>query len=414
MKRGLQGKLVVQGSSPEPFKSFVPHPLPPAPPIEVNPELLDLMEKANLALGRLDGLARLLPDLQLFLYFYVRKEAVLSSQIEGTQSSLSDLLLFESREVPGVPLNDVQEVSSYVAALQFGLKKLRQDFPMSLRLMRDIHRVLLSKGRGESEEPGEFRKSQNWIGGTRPGNAVYVPPPRDEVVPLMGQLEKFYHEQEGLPVLVKAALMHVQFESVHPFLDGNGRLGRLLITLMLVGDGVLVEPLLYLSLYFKQNRATYYDLLQKVRLEGDWEEWLTFFFTAVLETAQQAVNTAHQILKLFARDRDRIEKLGRIRGSCILLHSLLQQRPYLSIPAASKELHLSQPAVTKAMKALEQVGIVEESSGRAWKRVFVYSSYLRIMSEGTERPRQEKQSGDWADGATSGPQDGRQRSKIGL
>jgi Fic family protein len=388
MKRGLQGKLVVQGSSPEPFNSFVPQPLPPAPPIEFNPELLDLMEKANLALGRLDGLARLLPDLQLFLYFYVRKEAVLSSQIEGTQSSLSDLLLFESKQVPGVSLNDVQEVSSYVAALQFGLRKLRQDFPMSLRLMRDIHRVLLSKGRGENKEPGEFRKSQNWIGGTRPGNAVYVPPPRAEVIPLMGQLETFYHQQKGLPVLVKAALMHVQFETIHPFLDGNGRLGRLLITLMLVGEGVLVEPLLYLSLYFKQNRASYYELLEKVRLDGDWEEWLTFFFTAVLETAQQAVSTAHQVLKLFARDRGRIEKLGRIRGSGVLLHNLLQQRPYLSIPAASKELHLSQPAVTKAIKALEQLGIVEESSGRAWKRVFVYSSYLRIMTEGTERPVQ--------------------------
>jgi len=338
MKRGIQGKLVVQGASPEPFESFVPHPLPPEPPIEFSPGLLDLMEKANLALGRLDGLARLLPDLQLFLYFYVRKEAVLSSQIEGTQSSLSDLLLFESKEVPGVPLNDVEEVSSYVAALQFGLNKLRQDFPMSLRLMRDIHRVLLSKGRGENEEPGEFRKSQNWIGGTRPGNAVYVPPPRDEVVPLMGLLEKFYHEQKGLPVLVKAALLHVQFESIHPFLDGNGRLGRLLITLMLVGNAVLVEPLLYLSLYFKQHRAAYYDLLQKVRLEGDWEEWLTFFFTAVLETAQQAVNTAHQVLKVFGRDRSRIDKLGRIRGSAILLHNLLHERPYLSIPAAARRL----------------------------------------------------------------------------
>jgi len=394
MKRGIQGKLAVQGSSPEPFRSFVPHPLPPEPPIEFSPGLLDLMEKATLALGRLDGLARLLPDLQLFLYFYVRKEAVLSSQIEGTQSSLSDLLLYESKEVPGVPLNDVQEVSSYVAALQFGLKKLRQDFPMSLRLMRDIHRVLLSKGRGQNKEPGEFRKSQNWIGGTRPGNAVYVPPPRDEVVPLMGLLEKFYHEQKGLPVLVKAALLHVQFESIHPFLDGNGRLGRLLITLMLVGDGVLVEPLLYLSLYFKQHRAAYYDLLQKVRLEGDWEEWLTFFFTAVLETAQQAVNTAHQVLKLFGRDRARIDKLGRIRGSAILLHNLLQERPYLSIPAASKQLHLSQPAVTKAMKALQQLGIVDESSGRAWKRVFVYSTYLKIMTEGTERPTQEKRGND--------------------
>jgi Fic family protein len=202
----------------------------------------------------------------------------------------------------------------------------------------------------------------------------------------MGQLERFYHEQKGLPVLVKAALLHVQFETIHPFLDGDGRLGRLLITLMLVGNAVLVEPLLYLSLYFKQHRAAYYDLLQKVRLEGDWEEWLTFFFTAVLETAQQAVNTAHQVLKLFGRDRSRIDNLGRIRGSAILLFNLLQERPYLSIPAASKQLHLSQPAVTKAIKALQQLGIVDESSGRAWKRVFVYSNYLKIMTEGTETP----------------------------
>ena len=277
MNRGLQGRLITQGSNPEPFKSFVPKPLPPVPALEFHPDLLDLMEKANLALGRLDGLARLLPDLQLFLYFYVRKEAVLSSQIEGTQSSLSELLLFESKQLTGAPTDDVVEVSNYVSALQFGLKKLKQDFPISSRLIKEMHGVLLAKGRGQNKEPGEFRTSQNWIGGSRPGNAVYVPPPKEEVLPLMGQIETFYHEHKSLPVLVKAALIHVQFETIHPFLDGNGRLGRLLITLMLVADAVLAEPLLYLSLYFKKYRQdiTIYCNGSALRVTGK-NGWLSF------------------------------------------------------------------------------------------------------------------------------------------
>lgn len=344
------------------------------------------MERANLALGRLDGLARLLPDLQLFLYFYLRKEAVLSSQIEGTQSSLSELLLFENDQLSGAPTQDVVEVSNYVSALQYGLKRLRQDLPISIRLMKEIHAVLLAKGKGKEKRPGGFRDSQNWSGGSRPGNAVFVPPPKEEVVSLMGQIETFYHEHKSLPALVKAALIHVQFETVHPFLDGNGRLGRLLITLMLVADGILSEPLLYLSLYFKQNRSTYYDLLQRVRFEGDWEEWLSFFFTAVLETAQQAVTTAHEVLRLFKRDRSRIEGLGRIRGTTILVHELFQRKPYLTISSAAKELNLSQPAVTNAMRALQELKMVRETSGRSWNRIYVYSSYLRIMTEGAEAP----------------------------
>jgi Fic family protein len=386
MKRGLQGKLVQEGPRQEVFKSLIPRPLPPAPPIEFNAELLDLMERANLALGRLDGLARLLPDLQLFLYFYLRKEAVLSSQIEGTQSSLSELLLFENDQLSGAPTQDVVEVSNYVSALQYGLKRLRQDLPISIRLMKEIHAVLLAKGKGKEKRPGGFRDSQNWSGGSRPGNAVFVPPPKEEVVSLMGQIETFYHEHKSLPALVKAALIHVQFETVHPFLDGNGRLGRLLITLMLVADGILSEPLLYLSLYFKQNRSTYYDLLQRVRFEGDWEEWLSFFFTAVLETAQQAVTTAHEVLRLFKRDRSRIEGLGRIRGTTILVHELFQRKPYLTISSAAKELNLSQPAVTNAMRALQELKMVRETSGRSWNRIYVYSSYLRIMTEGAEAP----------------------------
>jgi Fic family protein len=386
MKRGLQGKLVQQGPRQEIFKSLIPKPLPPSPPIEFSAEFLDLMEKANLALGRLDGLARLLPDVQLFLYFYLRKEAVLSSQIEGTQSSLSELLLFESNQLTGVPTDDVVEVSNYVSALQYGLKRLRQDLPISIRLMKEIHAVLLAKGKGKDKRPGEFRDSQNWIGGSRPGNAVFVPAPKEEVVSLMGQIEIFYHEHKSLPALVKAALIHVQFETVHPFLDGNGRLGRLLITLMLVADGVLSEPLLYLSLYFKEHRSSYYDLLQRVRFEGDWEEWLSFFFTAVLETAQQAVSTALEVLRLFKRDRGRIESLGRIRGTTILVHDLFQRKPYLTISSVSRELHLSQPAVTNAMRALQELKMVKETSGRSWNRIYVYSSYLRIMTEGTESP----------------------------
>lgn len=375
-----------QGPRQEVFKSLIPRPLPPAPPIEFSAEFLDLMEKANLALGRLDGLARLLPDLQLFLYFCLRKEAVLSSQIEGTQSSLSELLLFESDQLAGVPGNDVVEVSNYVSALQYGLKRLRQDLPISIRLMKEIHAVLLAKGKGKDKRPGEFRDSQNWMGGSRPGNAVSVPASKEEVVSLMGQIEIFYHEHKSLPVLVKAALIHVQLETVHPFLDGNGRLGRLLITLMLVADGVLSEPLLYLSLYFKQHRSSYYDLLQRLRFEGDWEEWLTFFFTAVLETAQHAVNTAHAVLRLSKRDRSRVDSLGRIRGTTILVHDLFQRKPYLTISSASKELHLSQPAITNAMRALQELKMVKETSGRSWNRIYVYSSYLRIMTEGTEAP----------------------------
>ena len=278
------------------------------------------------------------------------------------------------------------EVSNYVSALQYGLRRLRQDLPISIRLMKEIHAVLLAKGKGSDKRPGEFRDSQNWIGGSRPGNALFVPAPKEEVVSLMGQIETFYHEHKSLPALVKVALIHVQFETIHPFLDGNGRLGRLLITLMLVADGVLSEPLLYLSLYFKQNRSSYYDLLQRVRFEGDWEEWLSFFFTAVLETAQQAVSTAHEVLRLFKRDRSRIEGLGRIRGTTIVVHELFQQKPYLTISFASKELHLSQPAVTNAMRALQELKMVKETSGRSWNRIYVYSNYLRIMTEGTEAP----------------------------
>jgi Fic family protein len=299
MKRSSRlGTYVLKSFKEESFRAYVPRPLPADPPLDLR-YLLPLLEQASQALGRLDGLASILPDPSLFIYLYIRKEAVLSSQIEGTQSSFSDLMLFESAEAPGVPLEDVQEVSNYVAAMNHGLSRLRDGFPISLRLVREIHETLLSRGRGSEKRPGEFRESQNWIGGTRPGNAAFVPPPPEKVIECMGALQEFLHrEPEDLPLLVKTALVHVQFETIHPFLDGNGRVGRLLITFLLCVAGAIREPILYLSLYFKVNRQKYYELLDRVRTHGDWEAWLEFFLTGVRETAQQAADTSREILAL--------------------------------------------------------------------------------------------------------------------
>ena len=281
MKRGLTGRYQTMSTvGGEKCKAFIPNPLPPGPPLKFDPDLNELYEKTLLAIGGLSGMSAMLPDTTLLIYNYVRKEAILSSQIEGTQSSFDELLLYESSYAPGAPVDDVREVINYIRAMEHGIKRLRDDrFPLSLRLIREIHSELLSKGRGADKAPGEFRKSQNWIGGDIPGNAIYVPPPHENITDLMGDLEKFLHNQpQKTPALIKAALAHVQFETIHPFLDGNGRLGRLLIALILFNEGVLPAPLLYLSLYFKTHRQRYYELLQKVRLDGDWEEWLKFFY----------------------------------------------------------------------------------------------------------------------------------------
>jgi len=385
MMRGPQGRHVRRGAAPETYQAFVPNDLPPTPELRLDVRFYDLLEHANRALGRLDGVATLLPDPSLFLYLYVRKEAVLSSQIEGTQSSFSDLLLFESDVVPGVPIDDVQEVSHYVSALNHGLSRLRGGFPLSARLFREIHGVLLAGGRGSDKTPGEFRTSQNWIGGTRPGNALYVPPPEAEVPRLVGALENFIHDQpERTPLLIKAALAHVQFESIHPFQDGNGRLGRLLITFLLCAEEALSEPLLYLSLYFKTRRAEYYELLQRVRTEGDWESWLSFFLTGVKETAEGAASTAKRILDLFARDRARVETLGRAAGSTLRVHESMRKRPFLSIPRAVAELGLSAPTITGALQGLQRLNMVTEVTGRPRNRIFVYNDYLTILNEGTQ------------------------------
>ena len=385
MQSTRQGSYVETAVGGERVRAFLPPPLPPNPRIDIQ-ELLPLLVEAERAVARLDGISSVLPDTGLFLYMYVRKEALLSSQIEGTQSSLSDLLFFEMDAAPGVPLDDVQEVSNYVKAMTHGLKRLRDDdFPLSVRLLREIHGILLSRGRGADQDAGEFRRSQNWIGGTRPGNAEFVPPPPDHVGSCMSDLERFLHEtSSGLTTLIKAGLAHVQFETIHPFLDGNGRLGRLLITLLLCAEGVLRAPLLYLSLYFKTHRQTYYALLQRVREEGAWEEWLEFYLEGVRDTAAQAARTAQRILELFAADRTKIETLGRAASSAVRVHDLIKEDPLLSIPAASSRLKLAQPTVSRAVSQLSRLGVLKEVTGRSRGRVFAYKAYLAILDEGTE------------------------------
>lgn len=387
MKRELQGRYVTISTVGEKAKAFVPAPLPPNPPIDWTPELRSKFDQALLALGRLDSVATLLPDTSLFLYMYVRKEAVLSSMIEGTQSSLSDLLLFELDQEPGVPLDDVREVSNYVAALDHGLRLLAEGLPLSVRLFRQIHGVLMSKGRGSNQSPGEFRRSQNWIGGTRPGNAAFIPPPAEAVPDCMSKLEFFLHDQpEPTPVLLKAALAHVQFETIHPFPDGNGRLGRLLITLLLRDQNVLKVPMLYLSLYFKTHRQFYYELLNGVRMTGDWEAWLDFFADAVIVTATQAVEAAQQILDLSNRDRDKINGLGRAAASTLKVHHLLMEQPIATSGSLVEKTGMTPATVNKALGHLEQLDIVKELTAQKRNRLFSYEGYIGIMNRGTELP----------------------------
>lgn len=370
----------------EQVRAYIPAPLPPTPGLRIDGPLRDRLDAALLALGRLDSVSTLLPDTHLFLYMYVRKEAVLSSQIEGTQSSLSDLLLYEANGSAGVALDDVVEVSSYVAAMEHGLARIREGFPLSNRLIREIHGILLRDGRGADKSPGEFRRSQNWIGGSRPGNARFVPPPPEEVPVCLGALERWLHDEpERTPTLLKAALSHVQFETIHPFLDGNGRVGRLLVTLLFCVEGVLHEPLLYLSLYLKRHRDEYYDLLDRVRTNGDWEAWLGFFANGVRESAEGAVNTAQRLTVLARDDRARIERDGgRAAGTMLRLHQTLLEHPIQSAPQLVARTRLSMPAVNHGLTALEASGIIRELTGRRRNRLYSYATYLQILGEGTE------------------------------
>lgn len=384
VNRDRSGEYVTCSVTGESYQAYIPSPLPPSPPLHME-EIYPLLDQANIAIGRLDGISITVPDPSLFLYMYVRKEAVLSSQIEGTQSTLSDLLMYENEESIGVPEHDVIEVSSYVAAMEHGLKRIQEGFPLCLRLVREMHEILLSKGRGSSKQPGEFRCSQNWLGGTRPGNAKYVPPPPEQVMDLLSSLEKFLHNETGkMPTLIKAALAHVQFESIHPFLDGNGRIGRLLITFILCVDGIMRKPLLYLSLYFKNNRTAYYNNLQHVRETGDWEEWLKFFLQGVIETANQAVATVQLVLKLFTEDRQKIESSSKVSTSILIVHHYLQKTPITDSKKITRNCKISLPTTNKILHHLMDIGIVKEVTGRARNKVYIYQRYLDVLSENLE------------------------------
>ena len=387
MRRESTGTYEVTVGGGETVRAFVPRPLPPVPEVDFREGLRRPLEAATTALGRLDAVTELLPDATLFVYGYVRKEAVLSSQIEGTQSSLADLMLHEAGGVPGALISDVLETSNAVAASNHGVERLRGGFPLSNRLMREMHARLLASGRGKAMMPGEFRRSQNWIGGSRPGNAAFVPPPPTHVQDCMADLERFIHAtDDGLPVLVKAGLAHVQFETIHPFLDGNGRLGRLLITLMLCDAGLLREPLLYLSLYFKRNRSTYYHLLNDIRHTGDWEAWLRFFLEGVRDVAEAAFATARSASETIRDDRSRISRQGRRAGSALRVHQSLIERPIGGIRHLARRTGLSAPTVAAVLRLLEELDVVREITGRRRGKMFTYERYLAVLREGTEEP----------------------------
>lgn len=383
---GRAGNWVKQGTGASSYRAFIPRPLPPEPPVAIDQRLQSLLEVAGLALGRLDGIGRLLAGPDELLYSYVRKEAVLSSQIEGTQSSLADLLLHENSAVPGVSLDDVQEVSNYIGALNRGVKLLEK-LPLSLRLIREVHRVLVTGTRGEGKTPGDFRRSQNWIGGSTPGTAMFVPPPAHEVMSAVGALEKFMHT-DRVPILIKAGLVHAQFETIHPFLDGNGRVGRMLIPLMFVAEGVLERPWLYLSLHFKRHRTRYYELLQRVRTHGAWEEWLVFFLEGVATVADGAVKKIRQLLDLFDHDRRAVAATrgGSIYGRAALQTNLqiyehLRGRVAIRIPETAIACETTKPTVARALQDLEALRIAREVTGRPRNRLYVYQRYLDILNK---------------------------------
>ena len=378
------GTYITKKVATESYRAYVPSQLPPEPPIDVS-SLYPYLEKATLALAELNSIAQIIPNISLFIYMYVRKEALLSSQIEGTQSSFADLMLFEHNQKPNISIDDVEEVSNYVQAINYGLDRLKNNFPLSLRLICEIHAILLSGSRGSNKLPGEFRRSQNWIGGSRPGNALFVPPPVEKLMDCLSDLENFLYEKKSkLPALIRAGIAHVQFETIHPFLDGNGRLGRLLIILLLYQEGLLKEPILYLSLYFKKNRDIYYNLLQQIRLQGTWETWLEFFLEGVTESAKQAVHTAKQINMLFENDLLKIQKLGRSRLSCIEVLEHLKKMPQTSVPLLSKELNITAPTARSALTHMLELGILEEITAKKRDRVYVYRQYLDILDEGAE------------------------------
>ena len=378
MKRDRFGIYIESTTRGETVRAFVPPTLPPIPALAFSVGSQRALDHAMLSLGRLDGAATTMPDADLLLYTFVRKEAVLSSQIEGTRSTLDELLVHEIDAVPGATSDDVREVSRYVDAMNHGLERTAAGFPLSTRLLREMHGLLLADGRGAGKQPGEFRRSQNWIGGTRPGNASFVPPPPTHLIACLTNLEQYLHESAN--PIVKAALAHVQFETIHPFLDGNGRVGRLLITLMLCHDNVLHKPLLYPSLYFKRHRQQYYDELNALRAHGDYERWIDFFTEAIRHSAEVAIETGRRVTQVFSEDRAILRAVPRIAGSLLMIQESLQANPVATVATLRAATGLTTPTVNSLLRDLETRGIVKESTGRARDRVYVYRRYLEALA----------------------------------
>lgn len=379
MRRGMQGKLVKCSIISESYNAFIPNDLPPKPEIETM-AVSSLLEKANQAIGALNGVISTVPNSAIINYMYVRKEALLSSQIEGTQSTLDDLLKYEAQQTQGIPVEDVSEVSSYVAALNHGIKRINEGFPLALRLIKEIHAILLKNSRGKTKSPGEFRTSQNWIGGTRPGNARFVPCPPDKLLDILSRLEKFINAEDNIPSLIKAALIHVQFETIHPFLDGNGRLGRLLITFFLCVKGLLKSPFLYLSLFFKKNRKLYYEHLNNVRYQGDWEGWIQFFLEGVIETSDDARETIILIHKLFADDEQKLETLGKAKTSAKIVFEQFEQKPILTVAEIEDKIKLSRPTIISTINKLISLGILTNTSEKKWGQTYAYTGYIDLLN----------------------------------
>jgi Fic family protein len=383
---GKTGYYVESSTGGEKVRAFVPAPLPPkSPEVVIASELGNQLPKAEQALMRLDLAGEMVPSLDWFIYGFVRKEAVISSQIEGTQATLDDLLAFEAED-GRVADADVEEVCNYVKALHYARGQLaaKGGLPLSIRLLNETHRRLMGGARGASRQPGEIRRSQNWIGGSRPGNAVYVPPPPDKVAGLLGDLERYIHAEDALPPLVRAGLVHVQFETIHPYLDGNGRIGRLLIALLLEHWGILKQPVLYLSLFFKRHRAEDYRRLDAVRMDGDWEGWLDFFLDGVATIADEAVSSARDLFTLVGNDRGRLLASPDASAFVFRLFEQLPRHPVVTVASAGKLAKCSKPTAIRAIEALEKLGILVETTGRKRDRSFSYDAYLARLREGTD------------------------------
>ena len=383
------GRFEITTTSGESVRAFVPHRLPPADPqLDLEAGLAERVRAAEQALVRLELAGEMVPSLDWFIYAFVRKEAVLSSQIEGTQATLMDLLNYEAEESTAAapPNADVEEVCNYLDALNFARDQLAdpKGLPLSMRLLNETHRVLLRGVRGKNKRPGAIRRSQNWIGGSRPGNATYVPPPPHVLAEVLSDFERFIHAEDTLPPVVRAGLLHVQFESIHPYLDGNGRIGRLLVTLLLEHWGLLTRPLLYLSLFLKRHRQEYYRRLNAVRLEGDWEGWLDFFLDGIATIADEAVNTARDLFTLVTADRARVLQQDGVNLLAVQLFERLPRRPIITAPWVVETLGTSKPTANRAIDALSRAGVLVETTGKKRDRIYAYQAYLDRLRAGTE------------------------------